>query len=429
MKKLVIGLLLMLGSSSLSAVLAAELDLTASPAFVTVSGKRYAIVQLGNSVTFTTSPSASATFSWTFNNGSPASGSGNGPFDVTYSTTAAQGIANAVTFTSTRSSTHNGNPITCTTTGKVTADVLVPKFDFANNQSVTSSGVNNYVKSGTTVSSGKLVLTTDTTITLGVQGISIGTLASNEDSNATFSPTSGTTSASGTFTTAFSSSDATDQISMQFTSPAPASTVIKSQLHNMTPAVFQDKFRCTVYFTTKEVGYSTSTSSYTVYSQAGPPYTLIGSFSFRTDFATDVQTEGYGRTITPVETGKPFIAYYGGKYHDDQYARGNNGGNILAPQGDGPGSGIHTCAVDPTVVPLASSSYVKFTNSSISSAFGTSEFNANDIGSSVSGDHIDLYFGEDVPTSAGSGVAKDCTFTGDSSGSYTETTIYVGTSP
>lgn len=85
------------------------------------------IIKKDESVTFSASPSkALDSLSWSFANGNPATGSGNGPHVVEYAQIAV-GKSNAVTFTATRTDEDDNN---CTTTNKTTCQVVVPQIEY-----------------------------------------------------------------------------------------------------------------------------------------------------------------------------------------------------------------------------------------------------------------------------------------------------------
>lgn len=125
--------LLLVGAAIISAggVWAGDLTLSTDPnhPLITIGAKRYVVAKKDDQVSFSASPSTTLdTLSWTFVNGTPGTGTGNGPIPVTYAAHA-EGKACAVKFTSSRSETDSdGNPIKCSTTGKTTVAVLVPKF-------------------------------------------------------------------------------------------------------------------------------------------------------------------------------------------------------------------------------------------------------------------------------------------------------------
>lgn len=108
-------------------ILAADLNLSTNPLFETIGGKRYVIIKKDESVTFSASPSKTLdSLSWSFANGDPGTGTGNGPIAVTYAEMAV-GKANAVKFTSSRTDEDDNN---CVTTSKTTCQVIVPKVEY-----------------------------------------------------------------------------------------------------------------------------------------------------------------------------------------------------------------------------------------------------------------------------------------------------------
>lgn len=90
---------------------------------------RYVYVKREDSVSFSANPTKTLTsLNWTFENGDPGNGSGNGPHQIAYKENdqrQAWGKVNAVKFTSERTDENNQN---CVTTDKITCRVIVPKI-------------------------------------------------------------------------------------------------------------------------------------------------------------------------------------------------------------------------------------------------------------------------------------------------------------
>lgn len=270
---------------------AKDLNLTASPTFVTVDGHRYSIVEEGGTVTFSTSPSAEATFHWVFNNGSPSTGTGTGPFAIAYAS-AASGAINNVVFSSSRTD-ETDDSLTCESKNIVAAAVLVPKFDFHKEND--SPEAYNYIDTGATVSSGKIEIKSSVKITLGVTDISVGTIDSSRGSDDTLTPSSGSTSSDGSITTILKSSKATPSLKVQI---QPQSTIIASVDHGMLPALYRDSFHITGYYTPNENDFSGSVvSSTSITTGTGPSrkhYTISSSKAGKSGFLKNVAIEGEG---------------------------------------------------------------------------------------------------------------------------------------
>lgn len=104
-----------------------ELNLVAqtSPTPEVINNKRYVIISKGEQVSFKATTDPSVYFlSWSFENGSPPTGSANGPHLVTYGEDA-EGKENIVRFTTKR---RDENDTLCVTSNKRTCAVIVPKF-------------------------------------------------------------------------------------------------------------------------------------------------------------------------------------------------------------------------------------------------------------------------------------------------------------
>ncbi|PTY00550.1 hypothetical protein DB346_15760 [Verrucomicrobia bacterium LW23] len=118
-------MLLFAGFCAMTSAEAGKLSLTTNPAHFTVDGQRYVIVSLDDSVSFSAAPEHQLdSLSWSFTNGEPGSGTGNGPHVVQYTVPPLDGSDQLenVTFTSHRQNS-TGNP--CVTTDKITCKVAV----------------------------------------------------------------------------------------------------------------------------------------------------------------------------------------------------------------------------------------------------------------------------------------------------------------
>lgn len=102
------------------------------PIFSHVEGEktmRFVYVKREDSVSFSADPTKTLTsLNWTFENGDPGTGNGNGPHQIAYKENAQKqswGKVNAVKFTSKRTDENNQN---CVTTDKITCRVIIPKI-------------------------------------------------------------------------------------------------------------------------------------------------------------------------------------------------------------------------------------------------------------------------------------------------------------
>ena len=365
---------------------------------------------------------------WKFPGGNPASSTEQNPGTVLYPNAAyAQdnlctvGVSHAGSSNETCAS--SSTPVT-----KI--HVVIPGFYF-DNESVNVDG-SFYVPSGWTLQNGVIPVASDVTASMLTSGIEMGSIdaTDNHQGNWTLDPGTGSTDGSGNFQTTIRTKESTtlqDSQSKAYVLLEIGNMTIKSNDEKIYPAIFNDKFRLTVYFTTKESGYpSTPARSCPVYTQDGK--TLIGSYTFATSFLIDVDMEGYGRMKTQIlgsyylgsepkntNTGKPQY------YHIDTAAKDPKG-NVLHPTiGESMGT-AHSCAYQPGYYKLFSE--ISVTNNSIINAYGTSKFVIQDTGQKISDPlHIDLYYADDEPLYPGSDRPLHCTYPGCNRNQYTETVI------
>ena len=310
---------------------------------------------------------------------------------------------NDVIFTSNRISTDGGgNPVNCSTSNKTTATVLVPKFEF--NKENDSPEAHNYIDTGTTLSSGKIEISTSVKITIGLNGFSVGTINSSRGSGDTLTPSSGSTT-SGFITTVLKTKDQTLSLKVQI---QPQSTIISSDDHNMLPAFYKNTFHVTGYYTPNEDDFSgTSTTSTTLNTGSGSTakhYNITSSASAKSGFLQAVALEGEGylhsgthvttSNITETGTSNPTIID-STITTDSNVPKASDGSNLVANTSiaivrDGSGNGI--------VIPEAASVNVIGHGNRLA----TDRVAGNETGGNY---HIDLYCGTNKSTA--DGISED----------------------
>lgn len=148
--------------------------------------------------------------------------------------------------------------------------------------------------------------------------------------------------------------------------PAPAPTPAPATTTPPTTNQCSTGWYVTGYFTPIESDYSGATQAVTV---AGTSYT------FNSAFLTEVKTEGWGKT----HLGN-YIGYYDNKWH---FA------NAALDAHDTPLK-TDAVAIDPSLIAFGT----KMTISTLPQGYGTKVFTASDIGTAITGKHIDVYTGE-----------------------------------
>jgi len=125
---------------------AATLGLTTDPAFLTIDDKRYVFTKPDEPVSFESSTDSGTTLSWTFDEGSPGTASGDGPHLITYDDSAFEKV-NEVKFTTSRTVDN----VSCETNDKRTCAVIIPQVGFVVGGSMSSPKIADPIHPITTV--------------------------------------------------------------------------------------------------------------------------------------------------------------------------------------------------------------------------------------------------------------------------------------
>lgn len=158
------------------------------------------------------------------------------------------------------------------------------------------------------------------------------------------------------------------------------------------PAVFQDSFKVTVYYTCMESGFSGDTEELTCL--IGDSDKTIKLVSVNTKFKAQVKVEGFGLLKEPVtvnEKAYPYLAMIDPnkkiwRVYDRVLGSKNN--TLIAKE---------SCATDPNIIAYGSRIKIMLGDELIS-VFNSDTFVAADTGSGIQGNHIDLYWGCDTPS-------------------------------
>jgi len=202
-----------------------------------------------------------------------------------------KGQAYTCTFKVTHKNT-DASPQYCATEQPFAFKVGVPKLDFFKENQTPE--VKNYIDEGISVAENKIELTSKVIITIGVNGISLGTISSSRATGVTFDPTSGTT-ADGKFETVLKTVDKSPSLKVKFTH---SGTEHSSDDHEMLPAIYRDEFHITGYYTPNEVDFSGSkVTETTVYTGSGATrkrYDITSTKSGKEAFLKNIAIEGEG---------------------------------------------------------------------------------------------------------------------------------------
>ena len=173
--------------------------------------------------------------------------------------------------------------------------------------------------------------------------------------------------------------------------------------HLMLPAIFKDKFLCTIYYTVIETGCTSGGPTIITANYPGGHATL----TVNSTFATIVGMEGSGRLAT-AHLGFPYLGHDGSNYFLTPYPVGNHS-NQLVPK-------VSCAAYSQQLISKSSGhSTVRTWNESIATHFGNDTFQVDDVGQAIGADHLDLYWGEDNPA----GQTGQARFRPAGAGSYT----------
>lgn len=158
------------------------------------------------------------------------------------------------------------------------------------------------------------------------------------------------------------------------------------------PAVFEDKFEVTVYYTCMEEGFPSGETRSLDCLVGDSKTETIHLQGLNGNFCARVKIEGYGQLKTPVVhkgIEYPYLSYMGGKWCLDTIVRGSIN-NELVPK--------RSCAVDETVIARGSRIQIMLGEELMAAFGGNDVFIAEDKGDAVRNSHIDLYWGCDWPS-------------------------------
>lgn len=160
------------------------------------------------------------------------------------------------------------------------------------------------------------------------------------------------------------------------------------------PAVFEDLFKVTIYYTPRESGFKVDATPVTKECRVGDSKSeiTVEIRNLRKDFLRAVEMEGFGHMATNYTDKKgevyPYIAYDSGTWYVSKVIYGKFN-RVLTDKG--------SCAGGKSQFKPGRSKIKLDLNDDIKSRFGTDTFTVDDVGEAVGMNHIDLYWGEDDP--------------------------------
>lgn len=155
-------------------------------------------------------------------------------------------------------------------------------------------------------------------------------------------------------------------------------------------AVYENKVRCTLYYTPREAGFSAA-RGFNV-----SPETREGlrGRQFGRDFLLEVEKEGFGRLQTPVE-GKFYIRYWRGAWGFADLPVDHAQRPLVARQ---------TCAFSGKL--FAAQTKLRIRAKGLAEDFERQRWIVTDTGSGLGENQLDLYWGEDDPLGPGERMSR-----------------------
>jgi hypothetical protein len=182
---------------------------------------------------------------------------------------------------------------------------------------------------------------------------------------------------------------------------------IEAEVAEETLASYENTFRCTIYYTPKESGF-TAEAGFDTSPETRPG--LNGKL-FPRDFLLAVQKEGYGRLKAPAN-GCRYVSYFRGEWKFAEAPLDCRGKPLIARR---------SCAVKAGHKLIRLEARLRVCGSRVPQEFDDLRWTVTDTGSGLSDGQIDLYWGDDEPSGPGRGI----TFPKGSHASIEQATILV----
>ena len=244
-----------------------------------------------------------------------------------------------------------------------------------------------YIKSGDRVSNGK-------------HAISVGLEYSGPSPDPDFGPVPSSSIASDNFTPSHIELDSSGKARFKVWTMGNTGNPSVVSLNGATsepisylPAVFEDKFEVTVYYTCMESSFSGENDANLVCHVGDSNTKTVIVSEVNSAFKRQVVEEGFGLLKTPIVydgVTYPYLAKIDSKWRVYEHVLGS-ANNELVPR--------RSCATDGSVIKQGSRIQILLGDELLSS-FENEQgvFVAGDTGSAITGNHIDLYWGCDAPS-------------------------------
>jgi hypothetical protein len=174
-------------------------------------------------------------------------------------------------------------------------------------------------------------------------------------------------------------------------SPMPNQEELSAEINGEeTLASLEGAFRCTIYYTPREAGF-TADGGFDTALETRPG---LNGRMFPRDFLLAVQKEGYGR-VTDETDGYAYISYCRGSWKFAQAPMDCRGRPLIARQ---------SCAVKSGHKLIRLDDRLRVSGSQVPPHFENLRWLVSDTGSGLNDGQIDLYWGEDDPSGPGKGI-------------------------
>ena len=159
-----------------------------------------------------------------------------------------------------------------------------------------------------------------------------------------------------------------------------------------TLATLENAFRCTIYYTPRESGF-TAEAGFDTAPETRPG---LNGQQFPRDFLVSVQKEGYGRICEPID-GNDYISYCRGKWGFAETPLDCRNKPLVPRQ---------SCAAKGGQKLIRQDSKFRVSGERIPADFEDLRWVVTDTGSGLNAGQLDLYWGEDDPHGPGKGITR-----------------------
>ncbi len=259
------------------------------------------------------------------------------------------------------------------------------------------SGAFNYIPSGSTLRNGRHEIHAGLQYRGSLRDSNFdGTIVGSRGEKDRFDPASVARDANGEAQFELISTDTSSK-------PAVAVNGVNAQSGGLLPAVFQDKFKITIYYTPLESGFTHFSETIAIecrFDGSHEKTNIVVVAKFWDTVSNPKYGEGFGKLSNPpklikngIEISYPYLSYERVLYTHPM----GNSQNVLQDK--------ISCAGSASQFNLQSSKVKILLNEEYAHAFKTEEFLIDDVGSAVGKNHLDLYWGEDNPKNGGNNAS------------------------